>query len=121
MALEPLRSLFGGFVRIHILYHAAKEDVWGLEMIAELERHGYRLSPGTLYPILHQLEEAGYVTCEAEVVSGRRRKKYRITKSGRKILVEARAKVRELMDELLEDGDNRTAAPLKVLDNVVIR
>jgi PadR family transcriptional regulator, regulatory protein PadR len=97
---DPLRMFFGGFVRIHILYHAANEAVWGVEMIEELKRHGYRVSPGTLYPILHQLEEAGYLTCDAEVVSGRRRKKYRITDAGSRMLIEARAKLRELVEEV---------------------
>jgi PadR family transcriptional regulator, regulatory protein PadR len=101
---DPLRLFFGGFVRIHILHHAANEAVWGVEMIEELKRHGYLVSPGTLYPILHQLEQAGYLTCEAEIVSGRRRKKYRITEVGRRVLVEARAKLRELVDEVLADG-----------------
>jgi DNA-binding PadR family transcriptional regulator len=77
---ELIRHFFGGFVRLHILYHAAKEAICGIEMIEELHRHGYRLSPGTLYPILHHLEQAGYLTCEDAVVSGKRRKNYRITK-----------------------------------------
>jgi PadR family transcriptional regulator, regulatory protein PadR len=105
---DPLRLFFGGFVRIHILYHAANDVVWGLEMIDELKRHGYHVSPGTLYPILHQLEEAGYLTCGAEIVSGRRRKNYRITEVGRSVLVEARAKLRELVDEVLGDRDRMT-------------
>ena len=85
-----LRHFFGGFVRMHVLYHAAKEPVWGAAIMAELERHGYRLTPGTLYPILHQLEAAGFLTAKAAVVSGKRRKNYRITKAGRKLLNDAR-------------------------------
>jgi hypothetical protein len=61
MTDDLLRHFFGGFVRLHILYHADKEPVCGVEMIDELKRHGYRLGPGTLYPILHHLEEAGYL------------------------------------------------------------
>ena len=103
MADELLRHFFGGFVRLHILYHADKEPVCGVEMIEELGRHGYSLSPGTLYPILHQLEAAGYLTCTEATAEGRRRKNYRITKSGRTLLKEGRAKLRELFAEVVED------------------
>jgi PadR family transcriptional regulator PadR len=68
------RMFFGGFVRLHILYHATKEPVFGVEMMEELGRHGYNVGAGTLYPMLHQMEEAGYLRSRAEVVAGRRRK-----------------------------------------------
>ncbi|MEX0703740.1 MAG: PadR family transcriptional regulator [Planctomycetales bacterium] len=104
---DLLRHFFGGFVRLHILYHAGKGPVCGVEMIEELRRHGYKLSPGTLYPILHHLEEAGYVSCAAEVVAGKRRKNYRITKQGRKLLKDAQHKLRELFAEVVEDHVHR--------------
>jgi DNA-binding PadR family transcriptional regulator len=100
-----LRHFFGGFVRMHILYHAAKEPIWGVAIMEELERHGYKLSPGTLYPILHQLEATGLLSMKEVVVSGRRRKNYRITGAGRKLLEDARGKLRELVSEVLEDKD----------------
>lgn len=106
---DLLRHFFGGFVRLHILYHADKEPICGIELIEELERHGYRLSPGTLYPILHHLEAAGYISCDAEVVAGKRRKNYAITARGRKLLVTARTKLRELFSEVVEDRDRRLA------------
>jgi PadR family transcriptional regulator, regulatory protein PadR len=56
---DMLRQFFLGFIKVHILHHAAEEPVYGLALIVELRRHGYELSPGTLYPVLHQLEEAG--------------------------------------------------------------
>ncbi len=59
-----LRDFFLGFIKIHILHHAAQEPIYGLAMIDELRRHGYDLSPGTLYPILHSLERAGYLSRE---------------------------------------------------------
>ena len=105
MANELLRHFFGGFVRMHILYHAAKEPIWGVEMIKELRRHGHSLSPGTLYPILHHLEEAGFLVSKTTVVSGKQRKNYRITKAGQKLLEDARKKLRELVSEVLEDRD----------------
>ncbi|HWB10260.1 MAG TPA: PadR family transcriptional regulator [Pirellulales bacterium] len=106
---ELTRHFFGGFVRLHILYHAAKEPICGVEMIEELGRHGYKLSPGTLYPILHQLEQGGYVSCREAVVAGKRRKNYRSTKKGEKLLAAARSKLRELFSEIVEDRDKRQA------------
>lgn len=100
-----LRHFFGGFVRLHILYHAAREPIYGVAMIEELARHGYRLSPGTLYPILHQLEEADFLSCSEQIVSGKRRKNYRITRCGRRLLADAQGKLRELFSELVEDHD----------------
>jgi DNA-binding PadR family transcriptional regulator len=105
MGDEVLRHFFGGFVRLHILYHAAKEPICGVEMIEELGRHGYKLSPGTLYPILHQLYESGYLTCHEEIVAKKRRKNYRITKKGAKMLSESRARLKELFAEVIEDQD----------------
>lgn len=97
------RDIFLAFVRVHILYHASKEPVFGLEMIEELKRHGYAISPGTLYPIFHSFEKTGYLRSYAEVVAGKARKYYRATTKGRKALAEAKAKIRELVDEVLEE------------------
>jgi PadR family transcriptional regulator PadR len=97
------RQLFLGFVRIHILYHAAEAPVCGVELTAELATHGYRLSPGILYPTLHALEEAGFLTCKSQVHDGRMRKFYRITVAGRWALAEARKRIQELVDEVLEN------------------
>ena len=95
-------------MRLHLLYHADQEPIYGVEMIEELKRHGYNMGPGTLYPILHQLEKSGYLTSENVVVSGKRRKNYRITEAGRKVLAEARAKLRELVAEVIDRDDERT-------------
>jgi DNA-binding PadR family transcriptional regulator len=107
MAQNLLRQFFGGFVRLHVLHHAAEEPIWGAEIMEELGRHGYQLSPGTLYPILHQLEAAGVLTAKTIVISGKRRKTYRITRTGRELLQEAREKLRELVSEVLEDQETR--------------
>lgn len=94
--------LWSGLIRIHILYHACKEPIYGLEMIEELQRHGYKLSAGTLYPLLHGLEEKGYLRSN-DVRSGSvARRVYRATPAGRKALAKAREKVKELLGELLE-------------------
>lgn len=100
-----LREIFLGFVKVHILYHASKGPVYGAELISELKRHGYDLSPGTLYPTLHALEQDGLLTRENAVVEGKRRKYYRITERGRQILAEARLKIAELVNEVLEEEE----------------
>jgi len=97
-----IRDFFLGFVKIHILHHAEQEPVYGLALIQELERHGYTLSPGTLYPILHGLAKDGYLAVEDRVVAGKMRKYYTITEAGSRAMVEARRKIRELVDEVLE-------------------
>ena len=103
MAKDALvRHFFGGFIRLHILYHAAEGTVCGIEMIDELKRHGYKLSPGTLYPILHHLEASGYLAAEEKTVAGKRRKNYRITRKGERLMDEAKSKLRELFAEVID-------------------
>ena len=55
------RDLYSGLIRLHVLHHAVEEPIFGLGMIEELARHGYRISPGSLYPLLHGLEKKGYL------------------------------------------------------------
>ena len=98
-----VRDVFLAFVRVHVLHHAAKAPIFGLEMIEELRSHGYTMSPGTLYPILHGLEKSGYLRSYEEVVSGKFRKDYKATTQGRRMLAEARKKIRELVGEVLKD------------------
>jgi PadR family transcriptional regulator, regulatory protein PadR len=104
---EVLRHLFLGFIRLHILYHAAKESICGVELMEELEHHGYDLGPGTLYPMLHQMQKAGLILSTHEVVNGKRRKNFRATPAGKKLLVQARTKLRELASEVIDDKDAR--------------
>lgn len=96
------RNFFLGFIRMHILYHASIEPIFGLDMIRELATHGYSLSPGTIYPILHGLEQDGFLESQKRVVGGKVRKYYNATKSGRTVLAKAMNQVRELMDEIKE-------------------
>jgi PadR family transcriptional regulator, regulatory protein PadR len=97
------RLFFGGFVRLHVLYHALREPIFGVEMMEELGRHGYNVGAGTLYPLLHQLEKAGYLVSHTEVVSGKQRKYYRATPGGAAALEAAKVKLRELVSEVLHD------------------
>ncbi len=105
-----LHDFFIGFVKMHILHHAALEPIYGLAMMEELKRHGYDISPGTLYPILHQMESAGYLVREDRVVNGKIRKYYTATDAGRQVLVEARQKIAELVTEVVE-GQGPTVLP----------
>jgi DNA-binding PadR family transcriptional regulator len=98
------QDLYGGLIRLHILHHASKGPVFGLWFIEELGRHGYKLSPGTLYPLLHGLEEKGYLRSTKEREGKLLRRMYQATPRGRKALVAARQKVSELFGELLEDA-----------------
>ncbi len=102
-----VREFFLGFIKIHILHHAGEEPVYGLALIAELRRHGYELSPGTLYPVLHQLEQAGYLRRLNRVVNGKVRKYYVLTSRGDQALSDARAKIAELVGEVLETNPAR--------------
>jgi DNA-binding PadR family transcriptional regulator len=97
------REFFLGFIKIHILYHAAKESFFGVEMAEELARHGYSISPGTLYPNLHGLEKAGYLKSSIKVVGGRVRKYYQATAEGKLLLENSRKKIKELVNEVLEE------------------
>src|SRR5579872_7383294 len=98
------RDLYSGLMRLHILHHAAEGPIFGLGMIEELKRHGYRISPGTLYPLLHGLERKGYLRSTEQSNGKSRRKVYRATPLGRKALKAAKTKVHELFHELME-GD----------------
>jgi DNA-binding PadR family transcriptional regulator len=98
-----IRSFFLGFIKIHILHHATKKPVYGLWFIEELKRHGYDISPGTLYPILHSLEEDGLLQSQEQVVDGKVRKYYRITSKGKKTLQQGKEQVQELLNEIIED------------------
>ena len=96
------QDLYSGLIRLHILHHACKGEVYGLWMIEELARHGYKLSPGTMYPLLHSLEERGLLVSKEKREGRRYRKLYRASPAGRKALIAAKQKLRELFGELFE-------------------
>jgi DNA-binding PadR family transcriptional regulator len=101
--MKLLRDLLLGFAKVHILYHAQIEPIYGTGISRELERHGYELSWGTLYPLLHHLEAEGFLAREAHVVDGKIRKYYTITALGRDALAEATRKAVELVGEIADD------------------
>jgi DNA-binding PadR family transcriptional regulator len=102
-----MREFQRGAVRLHILHHAAEEEIHGAWMAGELARNGYKISPGTLYPTLHRLEADGLLTSEQRVVDGRTRRVYRATEDGRAALAEDRAALAELAREVLGDESGR--------------
>ena len=98
---DTIRDILLAFVRVHILHHAVSERIYGSGMAEELARHGYKLSPGTLYPLLHRLEEEGLLVSESEVVKGKVRRYYTATASGKRALKAVLPRLAELLSEAL--------------------
>ncbi len=87
-------------MQVHILYHAKNEAIFGLWILEELQEHGYGISAGTLYPLLHSMEKDGLLSREDRLVEGKIRKYYQITELGEQILEEAKRRARELLKEV---------------------
>ena len=102
MAERDDRDLYSGLIRLHVLHHASEEPIFGLGMQEELGRHGYRISLGTLYPILHGLEKKGYLRSAEQREGKSRRRVYRATPLGRKALAAAKNKISELFREVVQ-------------------
>lgn len=96
------RDLYSGLIRLHVLHHAVKEPIFGLGMMEELGRHGYRISPGSLYPLLQGLEAKGYLRSTLQRDGRSLRRVYRATAQGRKALAASKDRVKELFHELME-------------------
>lgn len=94
-------DLLSGFIRLHVLHHADEQAIYGQWMIEELAHHGYRLSPGTLYPMLHKMERDGYLVSRQERQGRITRKLYTITAKGREGLDLAKKRIREFTGEAM--------------------
>lgn len=95
------REILLAFWKVHILHHAGEEPLHGQWMLAELRRHGYEISPGTLYPLLHRMERMGWLKMRMDARRGKRaRRDYVLTAKGRAVLNMVRTQVRELHNEL---------------------
>lgn len=105
-----LRDVHLAFMRLHVLYHAAGEPFYGMAMMEELRRHGYEISAGTFYPLLHRMEEQGFLRRTERVVDGKQRKYYTATEDGRAALAAVRPRLAELGREVLE-GEGFTSLP----------
>jgi PadR family transcriptional regulator, regulatory protein PadR len=95
-------DLLTGSIRLHILHHAAEMEIYGQWMIHELAHHGYRLSPGTLYPMLHAMEKKGYLTSRVQREGRVARRFYKATKLGKQGLALAKVRVREFTGEAMK-------------------
>ncbi|SCZ78585.1 PadR family transcriptional regulator [Acidaminobacter hydrogenoformans] len=94
------KRLFQGFIILHILHHASETPVFGSWLIEELSEHGYKLSPGTLYPILHHLEKEKLLEQYEENVNGKIRKYYVTTAEGKAELAASKKYLAELIKEI---------------------
>lgn len=104
------REILLGFWKVHILHHAAEHPIIGQWVLSELRRHGYDISPGTLYPLLKRLERNGWLRSEEAVGKGKiRRRYYHLTKRGAAVLEVLRETVVELHHEVVEEAAGRTA------------
>lgn len=101
-----MRELFRGAVFLHILHHASEEPIHGAWMSAELANHGYDISPGTLYPTLHRMENDGLLVSTKTTVDGRVLRTYTATDAGVVALRDGQRAVRELADEILPTGSS---------------
>lgn len=97
-----INEFFSSFIKIHILHHCLKEEIYGVWMIEELKEHGYKISPGSLYPLLRNLEEKRLIRSRTEQIGKVKRKFYRITPKGKKELTSAKIKLKELIGEILK-------------------
>ena len=99
------REILLGFWKVHILHHAAEHPVVGQWVLTELRRHGYDISPGTLYPLLKRMERNGWLRSENDAGAGpRRRRYYHLTARGAAVLDSLRDTVVELHHEVIEEG-----------------
>ena len=99
---QLMKDFFLGFIKIHILYHTGERPFYGQELKEELEKHGYSLSYGTLYPVLHKLCNEGYLQRDEKNVEGKIRKYYTLTKQGAHLLGQVKEKIKELVDEVMD-------------------
>ena len=99
------REILLGFWKVHILHHAATHPIIGQWVLTELRRHGYDISPGTLYPLLKRLERNGWLRSEAAVGEAKhRRRYYHLTARGAVVLEMLRETIVELHHEVVEEA-----------------
>ncbi len=104
------REILLSFWKVHILHHAGEAPVHGQWVLTELRRHGYDLSPGTLYPMLNRMERLGWLKGRSDPGGGpRARKNYRLTPVGRKVLASIREQIVELHREVVADSNLKRA------------
>lgn len=106
---EVEREILLSFWKVHILHHAEEGPVHGQWIADELRRHGYEISPGTLYPLLDRLAKRGWLACKTDGREGpRARKDYRLTAKGKKVLKLIREQIKELYDEVVVEAGEKS-------------
>ena len=100
------------FWKIHLLHHAAEGPIYGQWAIGELRRHGYDISPGTMYPLLKRMERHGWLKSERDS-QGRKnsRQPYVLTAEGQKVLALIRIQLKELYGEVIEETETSPEDP----------
>ena len=106
MSDPVVREFLLTFWKIHILHHAEEQGVYGQWMLEELQHHGYRLSPGTLYPLLARMARRGWLR-SSEPRGSRDARVYRITPAGAEVLKRLRASLAELQQEVTPGPSRR--------------
>jgi PadR family transcriptional regulator, regulatory protein PadR len=101
------REILLAFWKVHILHHASEQPIHGQWITTELRRHGYEISPGTLYPLLNRMARYGWLACRKNSGGARARKDYRLTAAGRKVLAVVREQLEELYEEVVGEAKNR--------------
>lgn len=96
------KKMLLGFMQVHVLIQAKKEPFFGLWLIEDLEKKGYNISPGTIYPLLAKLETEGLLVKETRIINGKNRHYYKITEEGMAVLEIAKEKAVLLLKDLEE-------------------
>ena len=76
--------------------------IYGVGIMEEIRRHGYKISPGLIYPTLRSLEKQGFLKSDKNVVNGKVRRYYEITEKGLEMLEDSKEKIKELVEEVLK-------------------
>lgn len=98
------REILLAFWKVHILHHAGERPIYGQWLIEELRRHGFEVSPGTLYPLLARMEQQGWLRLSrprATAASPKARREYVLTRQGATALTRLRRQVNELHREVV--------------------
>ncbi len=111
---EVSREILLGFWKAHILHHAADGALHGHWILTELRRHGYDISPGTLYPLLQRMARLGWLKSRVDPHGGRRaRRDYQLTAKGRQVLAMIREQIKELYEEVVLESHHKNASRRK--------
>jgi len=111
------RDIFQGLVLLRILHAASIDRVTGVELSAQLDALGHRLSPGTLYPLLHRMEKTGWLKSAGKTIKSKYRRYYRITRKGRQALEDARPKLGKFVAGILESTPGNPSNPDQLNDH----